>query len=55
MGREELSQRGREHQYEMPTGGIAGMVFELGTSFLFVFIFKVFLIKCGNTNSWAEC
>ena len=42
MGREELSQRGREHQYEMPIGGIAGMVFELGTSFLFMVFFSRF-------------
>lgn len=46
MGWGELSQRGgnRERQYEVPNGGISGMVFELGASFLFIFILFVKMI-----------
>ena len=44
MGWGELSHRGREHRYDLPTGGISGMVFKLGASFLFMFLFfKIFI------------
>lgn len=37
--------RGEEHQYEMPTGGIAGMVLSWVLHFVYLFFFKVFLLK----------
>lgn len=42
MGR--IETEGRGHQYEVPNGGISGMVFKLGASFLFIFIFFLKII-----------
>lgn len=47
---------GREHQYQVPKGGISGVVFELDASFLFVLVFKDFFsLKCDIPVIGDEC